>query len=200
MHGLRELAVVEPEVAQDGLLEVLAGAESVALQNVVDPAVEPLDQPFVCGRTGGARRCSMPSSAQRPASRSTCRHQTRRLSGEQPGFGAIALQARSALSDSPPDCLICCADLLELAGVVAAVLSELRRDANPVNRLDRHRRPPPCFAIGDATTHAFWRKAAPLVWPAALGLGAPLTRAGQKCRLHRRRRRQAEPMVIVASS
>jgi hypothetical protein len=53
-HGLRELAVVEPDVAQDGLLEVLAGAESVALQNVLDPAVEPLDH-AVCLRPHGRR-------------------------------------------------------------------------------------------------------------------------------------------------
>ena len=42
-HGLRELTVVEADVAQDGLLEVLAGAEAVALQHVLDPAVEALD-------------------------------------------------------------------------------------------------------------------------------------------------------------
>jgi hypothetical protein len=41
-HGLRELAVVELDVAQDCLFEILAAAEPVALQNVLDPAVEPL--------------------------------------------------------------------------------------------------------------------------------------------------------------
>ena len=39
-HGLWELAVVEADVAQDGLFEVLAGAEAVALQDILDPAVE----------------------------------------------------------------------------------------------------------------------------------------------------------------
>src|SRR6056297_1413871 len=34
------MAVVEADVAKDGLLEVLAAAEAVALQDVLDPAVE----------------------------------------------------------------------------------------------------------------------------------------------------------------
>jgi len=41
-HGLRELAVVKADVAQDGLFQVFAAAEAVALQDVLDPAVEPL--------------------------------------------------------------------------------------------------------------------------------------------------------------
>ena len=40
--GLRDLAVVEADVAPDGLLEVLAGADAVALQDILDAAVEPL--------------------------------------------------------------------------------------------------------------------------------------------------------------
>ena len=42
--GLRELAVVEPDVAQDGLLQVLPAVEVVALEYVFDPAVKALDQ------------------------------------------------------------------------------------------------------------------------------------------------------------
>ena len=45
--GLRQLAVVEADIAQDGLLQVLAAAETMALQNVLDPAVEPLDHTFI---------------------------------------------------------------------------------------------------------------------------------------------------------
>ena len=41
-HGLRELAVVKADVAQDGLFQVFAAAETVALQDVLNPAVEPL--------------------------------------------------------------------------------------------------------------------------------------------------------------
>ena len=41
-HGLRELAVVKTDVAQERLLKILAGAEAVALQDVLDPTVEPL--------------------------------------------------------------------------------------------------------------------------------------------------------------
>ncbi len=41
--GLRELAVVEADVAQDRLFQILSGAEAVALQDVLDPAVESLD-------------------------------------------------------------------------------------------------------------------------------------------------------------
>lgn len=41
--GLRELAVVEVDVAQEGPLQVLAALEAVALQDVLDPAVEALD-------------------------------------------------------------------------------------------------------------------------------------------------------------
>src|SRR6056297_975919 len=41
--GLRELAVVEVDVAQDGLLEVLAALEAMALKNILDATVEPLD-------------------------------------------------------------------------------------------------------------------------------------------------------------
>ena len=40
---LRELAVVEVDVAQDGLLQVLSAVEAMALQDVLDAAVEPLD-------------------------------------------------------------------------------------------------------------------------------------------------------------
>ena len=40
---MRELAVVEVDVAQEGLLQVLAALEAMALQDVLDPAVEPLD-------------------------------------------------------------------------------------------------------------------------------------------------------------
>jgi hypothetical protein len=42
-EGLRERAVVEVDVAQEGLGKVLAALEAMALQDVVDPAVEPLD-------------------------------------------------------------------------------------------------------------------------------------------------------------
>ena len=45
--GLRQLAVVEADIAQDGLLQVLAAAETMALQNVLDPAVEPLDHTII---------------------------------------------------------------------------------------------------------------------------------------------------------
>src|SRR5690625_977120 len=41
--GLRQLAVVEADVAQDRLLQVLAAAEVMALQDVLDAAVKPLD-------------------------------------------------------------------------------------------------------------------------------------------------------------
>jgi len=41
--GLGQLAVVEADIAQDGLLQILAAAEAVALQDVLDAAVEPLD-------------------------------------------------------------------------------------------------------------------------------------------------------------
>ncbi len=37
-----ELAVVKTDVAQARPLKILAGAEAVALQDVLDPAVEPL--------------------------------------------------------------------------------------------------------------------------------------------------------------
>ena len=40
---LRELAVVEVDVAQEGLFQVLAAVEAVALQDLLDPAVEALD-------------------------------------------------------------------------------------------------------------------------------------------------------------
>ena len=40
---LGQLAVVEADIAQDGLLQVLATAEAVALQDVLDPSVEPLN-------------------------------------------------------------------------------------------------------------------------------------------------------------
>jgi hypothetical protein len=40
---LRQLAVIEPDVAQDGLFELFAAAEVMALQDVLDAAVEPLD-------------------------------------------------------------------------------------------------------------------------------------------------------------
>ena len=40
---MRELAVVEPDVAQDRLFEVLATVEVMALEDVLDPAVEALD-------------------------------------------------------------------------------------------------------------------------------------------------------------
>lgn len=36
-------SVVEADVAQEGLLQLLAAVEMVALQHVLDPAVEPLD-------------------------------------------------------------------------------------------------------------------------------------------------------------
>ena len=42
-HGLRELTVVEADVAKDGLFEILAAAEAVALQDVLDPAIEALN-------------------------------------------------------------------------------------------------------------------------------------------------------------
>ena len=38
-----QLAVIEVNVAQEGLLQVLAAVEAVALQDVLDPAVEALD-------------------------------------------------------------------------------------------------------------------------------------------------------------
>ncbi len=42
-NGLRQLAVVEADVAEKRLFEVLAAAETVALEHVLDPTVEPLD-------------------------------------------------------------------------------------------------------------------------------------------------------------
>ena len=47
---LRELAAVEAEVAQEGLFEVLAAAEVVALENVLDPAIEALGHTAEAGR------------------------------------------------------------------------------------------------------------------------------------------------------
>jgi hypothetical protein len=41
-HGLRELAVVELDLTQDRLFKILAAAEPVPLQNVLDLAGEPL--------------------------------------------------------------------------------------------------------------------------------------------------------------
>ena len=41
-HGLGELGIIEADVAQDRLFKILAAAEPVALQYVLDPAVEPL--------------------------------------------------------------------------------------------------------------------------------------------------------------
>jgi len=40
---LWELAVVEVDVPQEGLLQVLAAVEEVALQDILDPAVDALD-------------------------------------------------------------------------------------------------------------------------------------------------------------
>ena len=40
---MRKLTVVEPDVAKDGLFQILAAAEAVALQDVLDPSVEALD-------------------------------------------------------------------------------------------------------------------------------------------------------------
>ena len=42
-NGLWQLGVVEADAARDRLLEPLARAEAVALQSIVDPAVEALD-------------------------------------------------------------------------------------------------------------------------------------------------------------
>ena len=42
-NGLRQLAVVEADVAEKRLFEVLAAAETVALEHVPDPSVETLD-------------------------------------------------------------------------------------------------------------------------------------------------------------
>jgi hypothetical protein len=41
-HGLRELAVVEADVAHEGLFETISAAEAMALQDVLDLAVEAL--------------------------------------------------------------------------------------------------------------------------------------------------------------
>ncbi len=40
---LRELAVVEVDIVQEGLFQVLAAGEAVALQDLLDPAVEALE-------------------------------------------------------------------------------------------------------------------------------------------------------------
>ena len=40
---MRQLAVVEPAVAKDRLFEVLAAVEVMALQDVLDPAIEAFD-------------------------------------------------------------------------------------------------------------------------------------------------------------
>ena len=50
--GLRQLAVVEPDVAQNGLFEILAAAEVVALEHVLDPAVYRLDKAVGLGAHG----------------------------------------------------------------------------------------------------------------------------------------------------
>jgi hypothetical protein len=42
-NGLRKLAAVELDVVLNGLLEVLAGPVAMALQHVLDPAVEAFD-------------------------------------------------------------------------------------------------------------------------------------------------------------
>lgn len=47
--GLRQLAVVEVDVAQDGLLQVVAALEPMALKNILDATVESLDH-AVCLR------------------------------------------------------------------------------------------------------------------------------------------------------
>ena len=51
---MRELAVVEVDVAQEGLLQVLAAVEAMALQDILDPAVEALDHAV---RLRPHRRC-----------------------------------------------------------------------------------------------------------------------------------------------
>lgn len=43
--GLQQLAIVEANVAQDGLLQVLAVVEVLTLEHVLDPAVEAFDHP-----------------------------------------------------------------------------------------------------------------------------------------------------------
>lgn len=40
---LRQLLVAEPDIAVERGLQVLAGSEVVGLQDLLDPAVEPLD-------------------------------------------------------------------------------------------------------------------------------------------------------------
>jgi predicted alpha-1,6-mannanase (GH76 family) len=40
---LRKLLIVERDIAQDGLLKGLTAMEQMALQDVFDPAIEPLD-------------------------------------------------------------------------------------------------------------------------------------------------------------
>lgn len=37
--GLRQLAIVQADIAQDDLLQILAAAEAVALQAVFDPSI-----------------------------------------------------------------------------------------------------------------------------------------------------------------
>ena len=47
---MRKLLIVERDIAQDGLLKVFAALEAMALQDVFDPAIEPLDH-AVCLRS-----------------------------------------------------------------------------------------------------------------------------------------------------
>ncbi|GGC23049.1 hypothetical protein GCM10011363_44460 [Marivita lacus] len=49
-NGLRELAVVEMNIAQDGLLQLFTALETMVLQDIFDAAVEPFDH-AVCLRS-----------------------------------------------------------------------------------------------------------------------------------------------------
>jgi len=68
--GLREVAGVEADVAQDRLLEVLAGAKAVRLQDVLDPAVEALDHAVGLAARDGARCRDRRSGGRRRGCRS----------------------------------------------------------------------------------------------------------------------------------
>jgi len=87
--GLRQLAVVEVDVAQEGPLQVLAALEAMALKDVLDPAIEPLDH-AVCLRPHRGRETVLDAEV--------CAEQVElMLSG-----GAAFAQAEQPVGEGPP--------------------------------------------------------------------------------------------------
>jgi|TARA_B110000879_G_C11104757_1_gene484760 hypothetical protein len=61
---LRKLLVVEQEVAIQHSIQLLTGAEMLALEYIFDATVVPSTMPLVCGDLGGVSRCLIPRSTQ----------------------------------------------------------------------------------------------------------------------------------------